>query len=177
MEFKMMKHLLLPCLAGSRHRYYLPRSVTKNRRQTVKYELKRVGIFSVVKISFVMGGAAGFLGGLFAGLVFAMIGSMFSSMGMPQELGDFNGLARGMGVAMIFILPLVYGFIGAVFGAIYGFISGGIYNVAARLIGGLEWETIPVEGMPPVSQPIYTPPPPPPPPPDSSKPMPPSMFE
>ena len=139
----------------------------------MKYEMKRVGIFSVIKIAFILGGAAGFLGGLFAGMIFAAIGSMFSSMGLPPEMSEIGGLAGGMGLAMVFILPFVYGFIGAVFAAIYGAIGGGLYNLAARMFGGLEWEMAPVEGA---GRPAAVPPQPPPPA-DHSKPVPPSMFE
>ena len=137
----------------------------------MKYEMKRVGIFSVVKISFVLGGAAGFLGGFIAGLIFMMFASFLSSMPMPSDMGDFGGMAEGLGIVTLFMAPFVYGFFGSVFGAIYGLIAGGVYNLAARLIGGLEWEMAPAEGAIP---PTATPPPPPP---EQPKRVPPSMYE
>lgn len=108
----------------------------------MKREIKRVNVFSVVKTLFVLGGFGGFVIGF---IQWAFLSLMLQSVrqsglgGMDLLPGLDNVFGAGIGV-LGFILPLFGAIMGAVFGVIFGFILAGVYNVAARLWGGLEIE-------------------------------------
>jgi hypothetical protein len=97
--------------------------------------LNRIGVGSAAKISGVMYGSFGLIaGGIFA--IFALVGAGVA--GMAAEQGDavpaFLGPLFGVGAIVLF--PLLYGFFGLVMGAI----SAALYNLFARMVGGLELE-------------------------------------
>jgi len=89
--------------------------------------LKRVGVLSVGKI---MGAIYVVLGLLIGGIVslFAVLGASF---GGREALPGIVG-----GVAAIVLLPIFYG----ILGFLGGIITAALYNVAARLLGGIELE-------------------------------------
>jgi hypothetical protein len=97
--------------------------------------LRRVGIFSLVKMS----------GILYAcmGLIFGAILTIFSLVGGALGMASGNDPAAGFlgllfGVGAIIILPIFYGVLGAVAGAI----GGAIYNLVAGIAGGIELELV-----------------------------------
>lgn len=97
-------------------------------------ELKRVGVWSVAKISGAL--YAGI--GLIIGAIFALISLLGAGLGAGLA-GEGQGgapafLGALFGVGAIIFLPIFYGLIGLVGGAI----SGGLYNLFARLVGGIE---------------------------------------
>ena len=99
------------------------------------WELKKVDVWSVVKISFFIYGVFGFIFGLFYLVFFAFMGSILSQLG-----GDFSSLNIGalgglVGIFLAFLLAIFYAVIGAIFSAIFGW----IYNILAKLIGGLKF--------------------------------------
>ena len=153
----------------------------------MRYELKTVSIWPLVKVSFFLNAVMGFLGGLFAALALGFIMSIAPMSPFGQE-APFGGDGGSAGV-MIIVLPLMYGIGGAIFGTIFGAIMAFIYNLTAKIAGGLEFELKPTEmghpmqmqpqpatGYQPAGQQGYYPPPPPrqqpaPPPPPPSQPM------
>ena len=147
----------------------------------MKYELKSIGAWSFIKISFIVNLIVGFL----IGLLYAMFLIPFLTlMGNAGPFGtqtdiDFSDVPIGV---MIIILPIMFAFGGAVFNTIFGLIVIGVYNLAARLLGGLEFNLNPtqVAGPSPAAasvqqpemqqtemRPTYAAPPPPPPRPSS----------
>jgi len=90
--------------------------------------LKRVGVLSVGKV---LGGLYAVLG-LFIGGIASLLAVLGASVGGRDEL--LPGLVGG--VAAIILVPLFYGVLGFVF----GIISAALYNVAAKLLGGIELE-------------------------------------
>jgi hypothetical protein len=75
------------------------------------------------------------------GLIVGMLVAMISVLGGFASLANDSGAAAGLigmflGVGAVFVFPILYG----VLGAVMGMIVGAIYNVAARLVGGLELE-------------------------------------
>ena len=90
--------------------------------------LKRVGVLSVGKIMGCVYAVLGLIGGGFFAL-FSMIGLTF---GGPDA--KLPGLLFGVG-AIVF-LPVLYG----VLGFILGLIVAALYNVFAKLVGGIELE-------------------------------------
>lgn len=110
----------------------------------MKIEIKRIGLFSAIKTMFVLGGVGGFLLGIIQWMLLMMIQRAGESMpeglyGLDQP-GMSELLDAGIG-ALGMILPFFGGFAGAVAGVFFAAILGGVYNLAARLWGGLEIDT------------------------------------
>ena len=99
--------------------------------------LKRIGILSAGKIAGLIYACFGLLVGAFFSL-FALIGSV-AGMSAGEEEAAFGLL---FGVGAVIIMPLFYGFIGFV----GGLISALIYNLLAKVVGGLELELEPIGG-------------------------------
>lgn len=114
----------------------------------MKIEIKRIGLFSAIKTMFVLGGVGGFLLGILQWMMLLVIQRAGESM--PADLYGLNQpgvselLDAGIG-ALGFMLPFFGGFAGAVAGVFFAAILGGVYNLAARLWGGLELETANLE--------------------------------
>ena len=91
--------------------------------------IKRIGIGSAAK----MYGALCFVIGFLLGCIFALAalagaGLMSSQSDSPAWMGPL------FGVGAIIFLPIVYG----VFGFIVGAIMAAVFNLTARIAGGLE---------------------------------------
>lgn len=93
--------------------------------------ITRIGPVSLAKI---MGVAYAFLGLLIGGLfsLISLVGVM-GAMGQDRTAGLMGML---FGVGAVIIAPVVYGCLGF----IGGLITGVIYNLVARVSGGLEIE-------------------------------------
>ena len=89
--------------------------------------INRVGPVSVAKVALII---YGILGLVFGGIIslFALAGSMIADQSGSRSLGAL------FGVGAIVILPICY----AVIGSIGALIMTGIYNLAARAMGGIE---------------------------------------
>ena len=92
--------------------------------------IKRVGVFSVAKISGITGAGLGLILGLIYGLVLMTVGAAM----MSQNEGPGAGFGIIGGLMAIVLMPIFYGVIGFVFGALYAL----IYNVASGFVGGIE---------------------------------------
>jgi len=90
--------------------------------------LKSVGVGSACKVLGVLYAVLGFIGGA--------LFSAFALMGAAAGSSEMGPLAMLFGVGAIIILPIVYGILGAIGGAIMAL----IYNVCAKMTGGLELE-------------------------------------
>lgn len=92
--------------------------------------IRRFGVLSLAKVMGVMYGLIGLLIGLFLSL-FSVLGAAFSSA--FDQSGD-AWLGALFGVGAVIALPLLYG----VFGFLGGLLSGAVYNLVARMVGGVE---------------------------------------
>jgi hypothetical protein len=95
--------------------------------------IRHVGVGSAAKIA----GLLYAVGGLFVGVFFAAI-SFVGGAGAMTGGGDGNPMAPMLGMmfgagALIFA-PILYGIMGVVIGAV----TAAVYNLAARVMGGLE---------------------------------------
>ncbi len=104
----------------------------------MKYEIKRVDIWSLAKFFAVWGLIIGFIVGLIGAIFVSIIGdiALYSSdlsgtYGIPIDMSGFETVAA---VAMIFVYPIMMGICGLIGGVIGGF----FYNVVAGLVGGIE---------------------------------------
>ena len=90
--------------------------------------------FGVVSVGKIMGITYACLG-LIIGAVFALISVLGGFAGMANDGGSAAGFAAMfIGAGAVFVLPIFYG----VLGALMGMLSALIYNVAARVVGGIE---------------------------------------
>ncbi len=92
--------------------------------------LRRIGVLSLAKI---MGCVYGGLGLIF-GAILAVLSLFGAAIGSAASGSGEAWFGAIFGVGAIIFLPLLYGF----FGFLGGLISGSIYNLAARLVGGVE---------------------------------------
>ena len=97
--------------------------------------VRRVGVFSWAKIA----GVIYCIVGLFIGAILALV-SLFTaalSDAFASSGGDSGRLLPALfGVGAIVFMPILYGLLGF----IGGLIGAGLYNLAARMTGGLEIE-------------------------------------
>jgi len=92
--------------------------------------LKGVGVFSVAKISGLLYAAMGLL----IGVVFSLVALVGAAAGSLQDSPGGAVFGLFFGVGAVVVLPILYGLIGFV----GGLISAGLYNVVARVLGGIE---------------------------------------
>ena len=97
--------------------------------------VNRIGIGSAAKLSGAMYASFGLIFGIIFGLA-AMFGAGLANL--AGESGDAPPAFFGalFGVGAIVLLPILYGVLGLVAGAF----SAAIYNLFARMVGGLEVE-------------------------------------
>jgi hypothetical protein len=143
----------------------------------MRYELRSIGIWSLIRVSFFFNLVVGFLMGLIYVPIFLLI-SALGQMG-PSHWG--GGLyAPEMGPWVLW-LPIIGAILTAIFHTLFGVILTIAYNIIARLFGGLELNLNLVErasAAAPAGRPMAAyasdtpsgPPPPPPPPPPGMRP-------
>jgi hypothetical protein len=112
----------------------------------MRYEIKRIDIWSIVKIVFLLSLLGGFIIGVFYAAIIGFISSMSSTMG-----GDSFTDALGVlgGVALIFIVVFCTIFF-AVFYTVLAAIGAALYNLFSRWAGGITLELM---GKEPVNNP------------------------
>jgi len=147
----------------------------------MRYELKSIGIWSVLKVSFFINLLVGFLYGLVNAIVFGLI--MAVAPGLP--FGELSAELSGASFAFtLIVFPFIGAIGGAIFLTLFCVVFCAIYNLLVKLIGGYEFELETVESMRPDSLQVSTatehassarpvPPPPPPRPTDPGPPPPP----
>lgn len=136
----------------------------------MRYELKSIPFWPVLKVGFFVN----LVMGLLVGILYAMFLIPFMAVlsNLPAfDSGEFDVSAAPLGLLMI-ILPLISAVSTAFFGTVGLALLVLVYNLTARLVGGVELNLqkvdMPMEavtpGAPPGAQPqpqYYSPPPPP----------------
>ncbi len=97
------------------------------------YEIRRIDIWSVVKIAFILCGIFGFIAGILYAMMLTMVGGFLSQMG--GEFDAMRGLTGAVSIFMVFFLAVFYAVLGAVFTAVFAW----IYNLLARGLGGVKF--------------------------------------
>ena len=94
--------------------------------------LKRIAPLSMAKIMGIMYAALGLLAGIFISML--SLAGVFASSMLEDGPGSLVGMFIGVG-AIIF-LPILYGILGFIMGAVAAL----LYNLFARIVGGVEFE-------------------------------------
>lgn len=114
------------------------------------YQIRRVNVWSLMKVAFVIFAVFGLLAGIFYAFFFAIMGQMME-LGDAGEFSRMPGFFSGvMGIFMILFLPVFYGVIGSLLTALFA----GLYNLLARGFGGIELQLEPQElssSQPPIT--------------------------
>jgi len=108
--------------------------------------VKRIGVLSAAKMYSLVGFGIGLIVGVIYGLIVMMFGAamMMSSTGTSSSGAGAGAGASGFIIGLLIMVgfPILYGAMCFIAGAIGGL----IYNVAARIAGGIELE---LESAPP----------------------------
>jgi hypothetical protein len=99
---------------------------------TKKWKVRRISLWSAVKIGGIISCAVGFSAGVFLGLMFAFFASLISMM-----ISD-HGSSLGFGGLVVFpvLCTFFFGFMGAFFSLLLAL----FYNLSAAVFGGIELE-------------------------------------
>lgn len=96
-------------------------------------EIKRLDVWSCVKVGFILFGILGLIIGIFYALMIGFITSLMGPLG-GSEIEPLAGLFSGaLGIFMAFFMAIFY----AVMGAVATAITVWLYNVCARWVGGI----------------------------------------
>lgn len=107
----------------------------------MRHEIKRIDVWSVVKIVFLLSLIGGFIIGVFYAALIGIISSISASMGgdeFTQALGMFGG------IALIFIVIFFTIFVAVTY-TLFAAIGAALYNFIARWAGGVTIELNGVE--------------------------------
>jgi hypothetical protein len=102
----------------------------------MKYELKRIELFPVIKVTFIVSLVLGFFLGILYAMFFGMIFGAMSRAGQIPGQG-FDMPRMGLGVLLI-IVPVILSIFSAVFNTILALISTVVYNFVVKFAGGFE---------------------------------------
>lgn len=94
--------------------------------------VKRIGVLSLAKVMAILYGGIGLVAGLVFSF-FALLGTAFGAA-FQETTGPEAFFGAIFGVGAVVLLPLLYGFMGF----LGGLLSAALYNLAARIVGGLE---------------------------------------
>ncbi len=98
-------------------------------------ELRKVDIWSLFKVAFVLYATLGLVAGLFYGLIFMVLGQLGGLLG-GEDIPGLGFLTGIVGVLAIPVLAVMYGVIGSIVVAI----GGALYNLATRWVGGVKMD-------------------------------------
>jgi Transmembrane domain of unknown function (DUF3566) len=96
-------------------------------------EIKRLELWSIFKLAFMVYAVIGLVVGAFYGLFLLVAGAITSFSDEVPRLGALSGV---LGVVLIPLIAIFYGAVGSVFVTIAGL----LYNVFAGMVGGLRFE-------------------------------------
>ncbi|MFQ5510977.1 MAG: hypothetical protein ACE5EO_03935 [Candidatus Krumholzibacteriia bacterium] len=99
-------------------------------------EIKRIELWSLFKIAFVLYAALGLLLGIVYGFFILVAGGLQTAL-LGEDFPQFGILGGLLGIVLIPVFAVFYGAIGSVFVTIGGF----IFNVVVGMAGGLRVET------------------------------------
>lgn len=118
----------------------------------MKYEVKKVDIWSLAKFLAMWGIVVGLIIGILTAIVFLAIPSSYTGYGTISWTGFMPNMAA-VGTLAVVVYPIVM----AICGLIGGLVTGVIYNFVAGWVGGIQVELTEGTVMVPESQARKTP--------------------
>jgi hypothetical protein len=97
-----------------------------------KIVVRRIGVLSLAKIQGTLYALLGLIIGAFFSLLAVVGAALVNAVGGTS--GSHIGMLFGVGAVIVF--PILYG----ILGFILGLIMGGLYNLVAAMVGGIELE-------------------------------------
>jgi hypothetical protein len=124
----------------------------------MKYEVRHIDYWPVVRIAFLLCGVMGFIFGLFYAILLSIIGGILDMVGGGQ-FGEISALFSGtFGFFMAFFLAFTYAVLGSIMSAVVVW----LYNLFVRIVGGITVTLEPKPNHPrKPARPAATPPAPP----------------
>ena len=111
--------------------------------------IRRFSVFSVAKMQSLLMGIIGLIIGVIYGLIFIFLGAAVSVIGTRSNDANMGGVPSiVIGVGLMIGMPIFYSILGFIVGCIWAL----VYNGAAGLVGGIQFELESVE-------PVYSAPP------------------
>ena len=98
-------------------------------------EIKRIDLWSLFKVAFLVYAALGLIGGLFYAF-FLFLATGLGGAFLEEELPHFGLLGGVLGIILVPVIAVFYGAIGSVFATIVG----GIFNLAVKISGGPKFD-------------------------------------
>jgi hypothetical protein len=123
----------------------------------VQFEIKRIDLWSLFKISFILYAVIGVFVGFFMFFFSMVMGGLGSAFMQDEGYPGLPLLSGAMGFLLIPFLAFLYGVIGSVFVTI----AGWIFNIVCGLSGGLRFMADTYDTTPRAPARSYPPPPPP----------------
>ncbi len=112
----------------------------------MRYELKSIGLWPFIKISFFANLILGFVVGLLYALFFSFIVAVLTKLPGFQAPGlDTDEISLGV---LVIFMPIMFAILGAFFNTILGAGFILVYNALARMLGGLELDLAPMQSTP-----------------------------
>ena len=94
--------------------------------------LRRIGLWSATKTGFIVSAALGLIMGFFWGLAFVFFASLLASAASLRD--------PGIGAGAVVVMPALGALACGALGAVVSFLAALMYNLAAGVFGGLEFE-------------------------------------
>ena len=130
-------------------------------------EVKRVDLWTLFRLVFFLYAAIGLIAGMFYAFLMMVAGGFGEAL-IGEDIPGLSLITGFLGIILVPVLAFVYGAIGAVVFTI----GGALFNLVARVGGGLRFEValvqpafgtapVPAPTVPPVTPPPAASPPPP----------------
>jgi hypothetical protein len=96
-------------------------------------ELKRVDLWSLFKVAFLLYAVAGLVAGIFYAF-FLLLAGAFQNAFLGEDFPRLGFLSGALGIVLVPLFALFYGALGSVVVTVAGF----LYNTFARFVGGIR---------------------------------------
>lgn len=118
----------------------------------MRYELKSIRIWSFLKVAFFINLIMGFLFGILYAMMLPVLAKIAGMI--PGFSGDLGYIADSSFVILLIVMPIAFAIQSALFLTLIGVVVVSIFNLVARIVGGVQVDLDDVE---PVAPPVVSP--------------------
>ena len=101
----------------------------------MQYELRSIGIWALIKVSFFLNLIFGFIFGIFYALILIPLTRLVTQLTEVESLQYESDTTMGL----LFLLPFLFALFAALFNTLLAALIGALYNGIARITGGFEF--------------------------------------